>query len=284
MTATPERRSKCVRFEAVDGTIIRVSINSTVDLVMSNGEKYTAGAYPTDTGLTNAVSGGATSFDLGMVDSLDELTRSDVDSGKWDNAKVFLFATDWAYPVEDEEEIGAYTLGVVTSSSGMVTIQMMGLMDKLNQAASRSHTASCLWTFADTHLDSGVIASDKSRCKLDPAPFTFTGTITDVESGGKFTDSGRLEADDYFGNGEIIFTSGKNVELGRKNIKSFSSGVFETSSPFYFQPDIGDTYTVIAGCRKRGPEDCRDKFSNRKRFGGFSYVPTRSQVTKFGSQ
>lgn len=284
MTATPERRSKCIRFEAEDGTVIRLSITSTVDLTMSNGEKYLAGGFPADTGIVNSVSGGATSFDLGLIDSLDDMSRSDVDSGRWDNAKVFLFATDWAYPVEDEEEIGAYTLGVVTNASGMVTIQMMGLMDKLNQASSRSHTASCLWTFADTHLDTGLIASDKSRCKIDPAPYTFTGSLTSVDDSGKFTDSGRLEADDYFGNGEIIFTTGENSTLGRQNIKSFSAGTFELAAPFYFMPKVGDQYTVIAGCRKRGPEDCTARFGNRKRFGGFSYVPTRSQVSRFGSQ
>ena len=285
MTAAVERRTKCVRFEAIDGTVVRVAITSPVDLVMSNGETYLGGQFASDTSLSTTLSGGASSLDLGLIDDVDSVTKDEIDSGKWDNASIYYFATDWANPIEDEEEIALFTFGKVEESNGRFSIQVMGLKDRLNQTTGRSHTPTCLWSFADYQLGSGVIASDKSRCKLDHSLYTVTGTITSVTSGSVFEDSARGEVDDYFGNGEIIFTSGSNAGLKRKKVKAFASGGQITlSEPFYYLPEIGDSYTMIAGCRKRGAEDCRDKFSNRKRFGGFSYVPTTSQVTKFGSQ
>ena len=176
-------------------------------------------------------------------------------------------------------------MGKISDSDGKYSVQMMGLKDKLGQRVGRTHTASCLWAFADTHLDTGIIASDKSRCKLNAASFTVTGTITGVTSAQVFQDNTRSEVYDYFGNGEIIFTSGQNAGLARRNIRTYLvDGTITTNAPFYYLPQIGDAYTMIAGCRKRGKEDCTTKFSNRKRFGGFSYVPTRSQVTKFGNQ
>lgn len=285
MSAIAERRTRCVRMEAIDGTIVRIAAEYPKDLKMSNGEIYLGGQF-TDISTTSTVlEGGASTIDFGFVDSIDSATRAEIESGKWDNANVFEFATDWAAPVEDEEEISLYTMGRITDSDGSFSVQLMGLKDKLSQRSGRTYTASCLWTFADIHLDSGVIASDRSRCKLAPAGFTVTGTITSVTSAQEFRDNTRGEVADFFGNGEIIFTSGLNSGLSRRNIRTYiTNGTITTAAPFYYLPEVGDTYTMIAGCRKRAGEDCRDKFSNRKRFGGFSYVPTKSQVTKVGSQ
>ena len=284
MTALAERRTICIRMEALDGTIARVAAQYPQNLTMSNGEVYLGGQFTTTSTRSTVVDGGPSTIDLGFTDSADTATRAEIESGKWDNASVYEFATDWANPVEDEEEINLYTLGKVEDVDGVYTVQMMGLKDKLGQRVGRTHTPSCLWTFADNHLDTGIIATDKSRCKLSAASFTVTGTLTSVTSAEEFADSARSEADDYFGNGEIIFTSGLNAGLSRRNVKSFSGGAIKTNAPFYYLPQVGDSYTMIAGCRKRGKEDCTGKFSNRKRFGGFSYVPTKSQVTKFGNQ
>ena len=285
MSAVAERRTRCIRMEALDGTIVRIALTYPKNLVMSNSEVYLGGVFTTASTRSTVLDGGASTIDIGFVDSTDSATRAEIESGKWDNANVYEFATDWANPVEDEEEINLYTLGKVTDSDGRFQVQLMGLKDKLSQKTGRVHTANCLWTFADEHLDTGIIATDKSRCKLNAASFTVTGTITGVTSSQVFQDNTRAEADDYFGNGEIVFTSGPNAGLARRNIRAYAvDGTINTNAPFYFTPEVGDTYTMIAGCRKRGKEDCTDKFSNRKRFGGFSYVPTKSQVRKFGSQ
>lgn len=285
MIATAERRTRCIRMVAVDGTTARIAVEYPQNLTMSNDEVYLGGQFTTSSTRSTVVDGGASTIDFGFVDSIDAATRAEIESGKWDDAKVYEFATDWANPVEDEEEINLYTLGKISDQDGVFTSQLMGLKDKLGQKTGRVHTASCLWTFADTHLDSGIIATDKSRCKLNAASFTVTGTLTSVTSAAEFEDSARGEAADYFGNGEIIFTTGDNAGLSRRNVRAFLvGGKITVNAPFYYAPQVGDAYTMIAGCRKRGPEDCTTKYSNRKRFGGFSYVPTKSQVSKFGSQ
>ena len=284
MTAVAERRTICIRMEALDGTIAKIAAQYPQNLTMSNGEVYLGGQFTTTSTRSTVVDGGPSTIDLGFTDSADTATRAEIESGKWDNASVYEFATDWANPVEDEEEVNLYTMGKVEDSDGVFTVQLMGLKDKLSQRSGRSYTASCLWAFSDSHLDTGIIATDRSRCKLSAAAFTVSGTVTSVTNGGEFSDSARSETDDYFGNGEIIFTSGENAGLARRNVGSFAAGTIKTNLPFYYLPQVGDSYTMIAGCRKRAVEDCRDKFSNRKRFGGFSYVPTKSQVTKFGSQ
>lgn len=284
MTATPERRTFCVRIEALDGTIVRVAATSPVDLVMSNSEIYSGGEFTAPTTRESNLGEGATSIDFGFVNDVGSIDRAQIQSGKWDGANIYVFATDWDAPVEDEEPISRLIMGAIEDVDGRYTAQMMGIRDLLNQSSGRTVTKSCQWTFCDQHLDTGIIASDRSRCGLNPATYTVTGSITAVTDAGEFTDSARAEEYDWFGNGEFIFTSGANAGLKRQTVAGFSSGVITLAAPFYFTPEVGDTYEMIAGCRKRGAEDCTGKFGNRPAFGGFSYVPTTSQVTKFGNQ
>lgn len=284
MTAAAERRTTCLRFESRDGTVIRIAPQYPHDLIMSNGETYFGGIRATVSGRNSNANGGANVVDLGSVYDADVVTRDEIQSGKWDDGLIFEFATDWANPVEDEEEINCYTMGKVSEEDDRFKLELMGLKDRLNQTIVRTITPTCIWTFADTHINGQIIATDKSRCKLLASTYTVTGTITSVTSASVFQDSSRAESLDYFGNGEIIFTSGDNAGLSHKIIKSYlADGTITVSSPFYYLPKVGDGYTMIAGCRKRPNEDCRDKFFNKKRFGGFPDVPTESQVTQFGT-
>lgn len=280
-----ERRVICVRLEAKDGTTEQVAATYPTDLTMSNGEIYAGGTFSTMSSQTDGVDMSPASIDFGFVGDMNDITRAEINSGKWDDADVYVFATDWGAPIEDDDRIGRFIMGAIRDVDGRFTGQLMGLKDRLSQNVRRKVSANCAWVFSDAHLDSGAVGSTVSRCGLDAASFTVTGTITGVTDSGVFQDTSRTEADDHFGAGEIIFTSGGNAGLSRRNIDAYDSdGTITLQSPFYYLPEIGDTYTMIAGCRKRGSLDCTTKFSNRNNYGGFSSVPTKSQVTKFGSQ
>src|SRR5690554_6992824 len=111
--ATPERRTQCVRIEARDGTVVRVAIGYPTDLMMSNGEVYQGGLYSTATAISATTDGGPTVIDVGSIYDNDGLTKDEVASGKWDGAWVYSFFTDWANPIEDEEEDRVYQFGKI---------------------------------------------------------------------------------------------------------------------------------------------------------------------------
>jgi uncharacterized phage protein (TIGR02218 family) len=73
--------------------------------------------------------------------------------------------------------------------------------------------------------------------------------------------------------GFSTYTSGGTVAT--------AAGTITTHEAFYYTVTVGDSYTLIPGCRKR-LEDCRDKWVNIANFGGFTYVPTQSTYTKSG--
>lgn len=285
--ATPERRVHCIRIAPVNGEPIRIALAYSDDLIMSNGAVYQGGIYaqPTDTSAT--LSGGPTVIDFGSVYSVDTITRDQIQSGYWDGARVYSFYTDWAFPVEDEEEDRVYTFGKIREEDERYTVEMLSLLDLLNQTTGRTITPGCGWVFTDSHIDGSIIATDRSRCKLNPADFTHSAYISAISSEMQFTASelNGLFPNDYFSFGEIIFFTGANAGQSYKFVKSYSgAGVISLAQPFYYPLQINDSFYIRAGCRKRFQEDCINKFGNGKQFGGFPHVPQKSTVSKFGGQ
>ena len=243
------------------------------DLVI-NGHTYLSSAGYDFTGYTSTTSMSPAMIDLQGISGLAGIGFDEIGSGVFDNARAYLFATTWNSPVEDEEPIVASILGKTTLQDERYTIEEMALIDALNQSVGKTYTAGCPKTFGGTEY---------GGCNKSLASVTVTGTLTGVTSRSIVTDSARAEAADYFGAGTIQFTSGANAGLKPLEIKSFASGVVETFEPFYYQPVIGDGYTMIAGCRKR-LVDCRDKFNNVVNAGFFLNIPLSSQYAQVGQR
>lgn len=287
MVATPERRTQCVRLEPKVGDPIRIALAYSDDLIMSNGAVYLGGFYSQPTDINSTLSGGATVLDFGSVYDVDTISRDQIQSGYWDGARIYSFFTDWANPVEDEEEDRVYIFGKVREEDERYTVELMSLLDLLNQTTGRTITPGCTYVFGDSHIDGTIIASDRSRCKIDADLYTITSQVSSVANQMQFTAGGlaALFPNDYFAFGEIIFDSGANAGASYKFVKASTvSGVITLAQPFYYPIAVGDDFRIRAGCRKRFQEDCIAKWGNGKRFGGFPHVPQRSTVSKFGDQ
>ncbi|MFV3416294.1 DUF2163 domain-containing protein [Pseudomonas sp. NY15436] len=283
---------RCARIVAQDGTTVRIT-EHPVDLVMSNGQVYRCDTGYEFTGYDDDASMAPGSFDLtGILDH--GITRDQLGSGVFDNARIYAFATSWKAPIEDEEPNALAFLGKTTLNDSTYSTEVMSASDVLSQDVGRIYSPQCQWVLFDRHLGPTgdvIIASTRSRCtgpRSDPDgpnidTFRVTGTITAVTSQYQFQDSGRTEADDWFTAGEVLFTGGQNAGLAPIKIKqSTSGGQFYLHGGTYYMPQIGDTYMMIPGCRLRLSEDCRDKFSNVINFGGQPHVPSTSEYTQVG--
>lgn len=270
----PETRAICLRIECTNGFIVRMT-RYPVDLTMSNGQLYNTGSGYDFTAYAATASTSPSSIDMEGFLGFAGVTHEAISSGVFDNARCYLFACDFLAPVEDDEPIVASILGKTEIDDDHYRIEEMALIDALNQSVGRSYKPQCDKVFGGTEY---------AGCGIALAPLTVTGSITAAVSSNRFSDSARSEAADYFALGTIRFTSGQNQGLKPLEIKSFGpSGEIITYEPFYFTPAIGDTYSMIPGCRKR-LEDCRDKWSNVVNFGGFPDVPTTSVYAQMGSR
>ncbi len=282
-------RVYCARIEAENGTVVRLSAYPT-DLVMSNGTVYSTESGYEFSGMDATDSMSPSSVDLaGILDH--GITREQLVTGVFDNARCYVFATSWKAPIEDEEPIGLLTLGKTTLMDNAYKAEMMGIEDALNQTVGSVFSAQCPYTLFDQTLDGRVIASTMSRCtgprSAPDGPnintYKVSGTVTGVTNQYTFTDTARTEANDWFTAGQVMFVTGANAGLNPIQIKqSTSAGVITMHEPFPHAIATTDQYVMIPGCRKRRTEDCVAKFANGKNFGGQPDMPTASQSGAVG--
>ncbi|WP_440468114.1 DUF2163 domain-containing protein [Pseudomonas sp. YH-1] len=280
---------RCARIVARDGTTVRIT-ESPVDLIMTNGQVYRSDTGYEFTGYDDQASMAPGSFDLtGILDH--GISRDQIGSGVFDSARIWAFSTTWNAPVEDEEPGAVAFLGKTSIGDTTYSTEVMSLGDVLSQQNNRSYTPQCPYVLFDQHLGQELIASTRSKCigpRSSPdgpniEAFKVYGSITSVTSQYQFQDTSRTEEDDWFTAGEVLFLTGANAGLRALRIKlSTAGGQFYLHGGMFYMPQVGDTYVMIPGCRKRRQEDCRVKFNNVKNIGSQPDVPTASEYTQVG--
>jgi len=111
-----------------------------------------------------------------------------------------------------------------------------------------------------------------SGCTLNKATFAVNGTVQAGSTVNKLV-TNLSQADGYFDNGQLVFTSGANnghTVAVKKYLNSGGTVYFVVPLPAL--PNTGDTFTIYPGCDKT-QSTCNTKFSNLANYGGFPYVP-----------
>lgn len=264
-----------MRIECRNGTVVRI-LEYPYDMLIG-GNLYKADAGYKFTGTQTGTTFSPGSIDLESFIGLSpEITLANIQAGIFDRARVYVFVTDWANPVEDDEEIMQGIFGKVRIEDNHYRTEVMQLIDLLNTTVGDSFSALCSLVFGGQEF---------GGCKVDVDALEVTGTLTSVTSGFLFADSSRAEADDYFGAGTLWFTTGANTGVAAQRVKDFTNagGVLEMNEPFPYAPAVGDAYVLRPGCRKR-LEDCRDKWDNVPRRRAFDWVPGTRFLNSVGGQ
>lgn len=195
------------------------------------------------------------------------ITRSDLLTGKWNGANFELFETSYVDPTIGINILKTGTLGEVRLARDSFVVELRGLAQALQQTIGAVTSKTCRYRLGD------------ADCTVDLGPFTHNGTVSGVTSQQVFTASALTQPADYFVEGTVEFTSGNNDGYIQK-CKIYTSGkIFTLSLPMPFPIQVGDTFTAIAGCRKRLSEDCYTKFDNVLNFGGEPHIPGIDSVT-----
>lgn len=85
----------------------------------------------------------------------------------------------------------------------------------------------------------------------------------------------------YFAAGKITMDSGLNSGLSME-VKQSSVGLIVLQLQFPQAVQVGDTYTIIAGCTKRFKTDCVTKFNNGVNFRGHPTIPGLNKMIQTG--
>ena len=195
-------------------------------------------------------------------------TIADILGGVWRNSAFTIFRYNWASIGDGIDTLLAGTFGEVKVMLNTVVAELRDLRQYLQQSVGDASSKTCRARVGD------------ARCTKDLTAFTFTGTLTGVTSNQVFRDSARANPADFFGEGEITFSSGANAGLSAK-VKAYAAdGTFTLALPMTHTVAIGNTYRAVAGCRKRLVEDCVAKFGNVLNFVGEPHRQGVNDLTK----
>ena len=261
--------STCWKATLKDGTVYGFTDN-VKDLDI-DGVVYQAASGYTPSNISTSNNLAVDNLELtGLLDST-LISEADIMAGVWDYAKIDIFQVNYNDLSQGKIHLRSGEIGTIKTGGSVFVSELRGLMQNYQNVIGEVTTVTCRAQFAD------------SRCKLDPALYTVTGSITSIISNRIIADSTRSEANAYFAYGKITITSGANEGLSME-VKTYTSvdGVIELTLPFPFPLQIGDTYSMIAGCNKLF-DTCKT-FNNVINFRGEPHIPGQDKAFRYGTR
>ena len=231
-----------------------------------DGVDYLAGPGLDVSGIVIAAGLAVDNLELTTLDDGTTFTSDDVLAGRWRNAEIVISRCNARSVLDGVEIRVSGTIGKVYLREGYVVAELRGLQQILQQPIGSVSSPTCRARLGD------------ERCTESLVPWTHTGTVTSVTSNRAFTASGLTQADDYFGNGILTWTSGPNIGLSFQVKTHAVGGVITLMLLLLFDVDVGHTFSIVAGCRNR-LEDCRDKFDNVHNMQAEPHLPGVDNLT-----
>lgn len=252
----------CWKITRRDATVLGFTDHDR-DLVIS-GVTYKASAGFTPSAIASTSDLSVDNLDVeGMLDSA-SITQEDIFSGLFDYAQIDIFMVNYSDLSQGILTLRRGWLGEITLRNHQFIAEIRGLTQQLSHHLGEFYSPACRAQLGDT------------RCKVNMAGHSHTGTITAVTSNQVFADSSRMEAAGIFTFGVITFISGPNT--GRKmEIKEFSQGTFVLAMPLPYAVNVGNSYNVTKGCDKT-LTTCQSRFNNVLNFRGEPHVPGMDRI------
>lgn len=270
---TSPRRRSAIRITRTDGQVFAFT-SGDLDAVIG-GITYRSDQGFVATDIESAAGLAVGNLQLTTLDDGTLFTAADVAGRIWENASWLIFIYDWASPDTEQEPILAGTFGELERRQGSLVIELNDIRQYLQQAVGNVSTKTCRARFADHPTPNG-----NNRCRLSAAAWTVAGTVTAVtDARRQFTASALTQADDWFAEGMVTWSSG-NLAGQSGKVRAFAAGgVVTLLLPTVADIAVGDTFAILAGCRKRLDEDCATKFANELNFQGEPHRPTTDDLT-----
>jgi uncharacterized phage protein (TIGR02218 family) len=195
-------------------------------------------------------------------------TTLDIKNRLWIGAIFELFHYNYNSLATPANLIITGSIGEVRPSDTTVTVELRDKRQVLQNTVTNTVTKECPARLGSANKWRGGLCMKD----ISAAPHTMSGTVSHLTSSRVFRDSARLEVADWFGDGEVRWLTGANAGVSVKVSEYAADGTFTLGIAMVYPIQIGDTFTAIAGCRKRFEEDCRDKFNNAVNFQGYPHL------------
>lgn len=240
------------------------------------GQTYSPAIGYNRTAVANSSDMSVDNMDISGI--LDDETITDVDlrAGKFDDARVQVFVTDWKNPERGIMRLRRGWLGeVMLTPSGKFSVELRGMAQAFSQNVGEMTTPECRADLGDNRckiaIDSaayareGVVAAVASRR-------TVTVTITDPDP--RATDAG------WYVGGVLTWLTGDNAGRSIEVKQWDGANVLELFLSMPYAMQAGDTFRLRPGCDKRRVT-CINKYANIHNMRAEPFTPGQDAMAQY---
>jgi uncharacterized phage protein (TIGR02218 family) len=227
-------------------------------------ELYSSGSYFTPGFITSKNDLAQDNFNISGVIDGKYFTRESIMSGDCDKSYIEVFLVNIEKLDEARIMLKTGWVGKIDYSGNNFSAEIISISSKTNNVIGSCYSSSCRVEFAS------------HPCGKSIEDYTYAGEITSLGEQNSFFDNNRLEPDDYFSQGKLIFISGKND--GRSySVLRFQERQITLNFIIDTKLSIRDKYKIIVGCDK-SVNCCANKFNNILNFRGEPYIPSKHKL------
>jgi len=192
------------------------------------------------------------------------LSEQDLEMGRWDGAKLSLFALDWQDPDGAQLKLVGGGLGPVSIRDGEFAAELVGAADALAAPVCPETSPECRAELGDR------------QCRVDLAGRRETFVITGFSGGELGLDRA---AGSRFLFGEACLMDGANSGWRSRIIAVSATSLVLRDVPLAAVP-AGCRVRLTEGCDKRF-STCRTRFANSVNFRGEPHLPGNDLLTRY---
>lgn len=263
LDATLTTLALCWRLERRDGVALGLTDHDR-DLLI-DGLVHRAAPGMTPSAIKRSATLEIDTMDASGVLTSDLITARDLAAGRWDGARVALFAVDWTDPVQTVP-LGEGTIGAVETRDGAFTAELRGASAVLARAVVEDTAPTCRAELGDR------------RCRVAMAGRQRIARLVGASANVLTLDAPEPSANAY-GEGLLRWLGGANAGVDQAIARSAGVEVTLRAEP-RFAPAPGTQLLLIEGCDKT-IATCTQRFGNALNFRGEPFLPGIDLLTRY---
>ncbi|MHB9836851.1 DUF2163 domain-containing protein [Paraburkholderia terrae] len=143
-----------------------------------NGVTYSSAGGYTHSSLDSGSTLSTSNLDIQAIFDSSAITQASLQGGLWDFAAVSIQLVNYNDLSMGAVQLNGGTLGQLTIKNGTYTAELRGLAQVMQQDAGDVYSPTCRATFGD------------SKCTMDLAPLTFSGSVQSINNATSWNDPG----------------------------------------------------------------------------------------------
>ncbi|WP_242139888.1 DUF2163 domain-containing protein [Sphingomonas sp. TREG-RG-20F-R18-01] len=254
----------CWRIERCDGIALGLTDHDR-DLLI-DGLVHRAAPGMTPSAIRRGDGLDADTMDITGALTSAAITEADLLAGRWDGARVVLFAADWTGADATRVPLGLGTIGAVETRRGAFTAELRGASAGLDRPVVELTSAECRAELGD------------KRCRVALAARRRLQRVV-TASGQTLTLDAFEPSANAYGGGLLRWIGGANGGLRAAIAASSAADVTLRGEPA-MPVAVGDRVELIEGCDK-SLATCATRFGNAANFRGEPYLPGIDLLTRY---